>query len=63
MAGEIVRAGDREGRPYGCVTRSAVRRADVGIGPYGCVTRSAAGRADVGIGSYEVQQETLRAGR
>ena len=28
-------AGDRKGRPYGGVTRSAVRRADVGIGPYG----------------------------
>ena len=28
-------AGDRKGRPYGCVTRGAVRRADVGSGPYG----------------------------
>ena len=31
-------AGDREGRPYGAVTRGAVRRADVGIGPYGVFT-------------------------
>ena len=29
------RAGDRKGRPYGSVTRGAVKRADVGIGPYG----------------------------
>ena len=27
--------------PYGEITSSAVRRADVGIGPYGDVTRSA----------------------
>ena len=27
-------AGDHKGRPYGGVTRSAVRWADVGIGPY-----------------------------
>ena len=27
-------AGDRKGRPYESVTRSAVKRADVGIGPY-----------------------------
>ena len=31
---EVQWAGDRKGRPYGGVTRSAVRRADVGIGPY-----------------------------
>ena len=28
----------READPYGCVTRGAVRRADVGIGPYGVFT-------------------------
>ena len=28
----------READPYGCVTRGAVRRADVGIGPYGSVS-------------------------
>ena len=32
---EVQWAGDRKGRPYGSVTRSAVGRADVGIGPYG----------------------------
>ena len=30
-------AGDRKGRPYGCVTRGAVRRDDVGTGPYGWI--------------------------
>ena len=35
------RAGDRKGRPYGCVTRGVVCRADVGIGPYGSVSCSA----------------------
>ena len=31
---EVQWAGDRKGRPYGSVTRSAVGRADVTIGPY-----------------------------
>ena len=31
---EVQWAGDRKGRPYGSVTRSAVRRDDVTIGPY-----------------------------
>ena len=35
---EVQWAGDRKGRPYGSVTRSAVGRADVGIGPYGVFT-------------------------
>ena len=34
---EVQWAGDRKGRPYGCVTRGAVRRDDVGIGPYGWI--------------------------
>ncbi len=41
-------AGDREGRPYGRIIASALRRDDVGIVPYGCVARSAVGRDDVG---------------
>ena len=30
--------GVREADPYACVTRGAVRRADVGIAPYGVFT-------------------------
>ena len=36
-------AGDREGRPYGGATRSAMGRDDVGIVPYGSITRGAMG--------------------
>ena len=36
-------AGDRKGRPYGEVTRGAVRRAVGDAGPYESVTRGAMG--------------------
>ena len=53
--------------PYGGVTRSAVGRADVGIGPYESITRSAVviGRSDVGIAPYggETEIHLLSGGR
>ena len=45
------RAGDRKGRPYGSVTRGAVKRAVGDAGPYAPYETSI-GRADVGIGPY-----------
>ena len=47
--------------PYGCVTRSADGRADVGIGPYGGVTRGAAKRPVGEIGeALPVAEEARR---
>ena len=41
---EVQWAGDRKGRPYGSVTRSAGERDDVGIVPYGYITGGAVKR-------------------
>ena len=45
------RAGDRKGRPYGSVTRGAVKRAVGDAGPYAPYETSI-GRDDVGIVPY-----------